>query len=53
MHQKQQELHWLHSVYRNCEALGISRFIIEHFESYYLDERKNQNDRIVSTSKRT
>lgn len=53
MHPKHQERHWLQSVYRNCEAVGISRFIIERFESYYLDERKDQNERTNSTAKRT
>lgn len=53
MHRKQQELHWLQSVYKNCETLGISGFVIKRFETYYLEERNDQNNRIVSTTKRT
>lgn len=50
---KQQELSWLQSVYKNCETVGISRFIIERFEKYYLVERDDRIDEFVSNTKRT
>ena len=52
MNPKQQDRAWLQSVQKNCEAVGISRLIIERFESYYLVERKGQNERTNSTIKR-
>lgn len=47
------ELQWLKSVYENCETVGISKSTVERFEKYYLTERRQQNGRMDSVSKRT
>ena len=52
MNPKQQERTWLQSVYKNFEAVGMSRLIIERFESEYLEEGKGKSERTNSTTKR-
>ncbi|MGA3674368.1 hypothetical protein [Lysinibacillus agricola] len=51
MEQQKNERFWLQAVYKNCEALGISRLVIERFEKHYLTEGMEQNDRVVATTK--
>ena len=44
MDTKQQELKWIESIYENCEIVGISKYIIERFSKYYLNDGKIKNE---------
>ena len=47
-----QEDQWLKSIYENCEKVGISKSVIQQFQDYNENQRRNNNEPMDRFSKR-
>ncbi|SCZ11732.1 hypothetical protein SAMN02787079_03012 [Lysinibacillus sp. TC-37] len=53
MEQKKLDTNWKNRLLDTCEEVGVSKKVIERFFDFYANERRIQDAKLTTSSKRT